>query len=262
MQYFVLTDRTRVQHAALLTHRLPAFAFSSLSLLAGSQLCSHPLAKPSAGAASAFANQKQPSFTGADPAAACLAALAALTGRLLFAVSLAKHVLEPFRFTGHGDSCRNPTTAQWLWPSGEWDRVHTVMNHCFCFALLYLLYVTSLHMHWSTYKTRSSTSYRLPATNNQQMLGSIDYVFAAQPVRHHMISVRGLSLVTLGFSLSTPHPSLLWGTQQASSARFRVLDGSHTSSPRLLRIRKGSRCSLTEFAVVYPNWHQKPSFIG
>lgn len=66
----------------------------------------------------------------------------------------------------------------------------------------YLLYVTGLHMHWSTCKARSSTSYQLPAARNQQTLGGIhaDYVFAAQPVlpiRHHMLSLRGLSLVIL-----------------------------------------------------------------
>lgn len=49
----------------------------SLPLSGSSQLSAlQPLAGPPAGAASAFANQKQPSFTGADTVAACLAALA------------------------------------------------------------------------------------------------------------------------------------------------------------------------------------------
>lgn len=66
----------------------------------------------------------------------------------------------------------------------------------------YLLYVTGLHMHWSTCKARSSTSYQLPAASSQQTLGGIhvDYVFAAQPmlpIQHNMISLRGLSLVIL-----------------------------------------------------------------
>jgi hypothetical protein len=65
-----------VPHATSHTHhRLPALAvLSSRSLYQLSAL--QPLAGPSAGAASAFTNQKHPSFTGADTVAACLAALA------------------------------------------------------------------------------------------------------------------------------------------------------------------------------------------
>lgn len=63
----------RMQHYTLsllgLLISLLLARFSQLSAL-------QPLAGPSAGAASAFANQKQQSFTGADPVAACLAALA------------------------------------------------------------------------------------------------------------------------------------------------------------------------------------------
>lgn len=71
----------------------------------------------------------------------------------------------------------------------------------------YLLYVTGLHMHWPTCTARSSTSYQLPAASNQQTSAwhtvHVDYVFAAQPVlpiRHHMISLSGLSLVILVIS--------------------------------------------------------------
>ncbi|KAL6896358.1 hypothetical protein GGI43DRAFT_114853 [Trichoderma evansii] len=103
------------------------------------------------------------------------------------------------------------------------------------------------------------------------MLGSTDYVFAAQPVlplRHHMISFRGLSLDILVFLLSTPspafchglHTSSLWETQQASSWGLFLLERSHFSSPRLLRIRKGSRSSLTEFVVACPNFASETLF--
>lgn len=61
-------------------------------------------------------------------------------------------------------------------------------------------------MHPSTCKTRSSTSYQLPETSHQPMLGGMGYVFAAQPVgtRYHMISLRGLSLATHSWHIRHP----------------------------------------------------------
>lgn len=70
-----------MQHYTLIAISL-LWPFISRSLAHSSQLSAlQPLAGSSAGAASAFANQKQLSFTGADPVAACLAALAGSVGR-------------------------------------------------------------------------------------------------------------------------------------------------------------------------------------
>lgn len=154
----MLTDRTwcSLQHYTLTTISLLSLLYLSLAL-ASPQLCSH-------------LQGHQPKLhlplpirsSRASPVRILLLHVSQRwQADLLFAVSLAKHALEPFHFTDHGESCPSPTALLWLWPLVEWHNV--LIKHGFCFALS--MYCT---MHWSTCKTRSSTSYQPPATSNQQ----------------------------------------------------------------------------------------------
>lgn len=136
----------------------------------------------------------------------------------------------------------------------------------------YLLYVTGLHMHWPTCTARSSTSYQLPAASNQQTSAwhtvHVDYVFAAQPVlpiRHHMISLSGLSLVILVISSIFAMAKMRRRYERHSNefpGDFFSWRGAVPPHQGYSIQGRARVLLLTEYAADYPKWHQILSSIG